>query len=86
MAQLFMKSRPINYVTLEMEQSLILSNALRFKQINHVAYFTRSSLERENGELIKRVLMENAAEVDESDDYEWSGYEMDPDSAYNYKS
>lgn len=76
--------KPSNLSTLEREQFDTLFCALKFKQAQHVAYFTRSILERENNELIRKALKEHE-DYFEQNDPTWSGFELETDPQYKHK-
>ena len=75
----------MNTTTLDREQSDILTCALRLKQAEHIAYFTRSCLDRENDELIGTVLKTHIDEVEKMDDIKWAGFELDRSLVYKPK-
>ncbi len=72
--------------TLEKEQADTLSSALKFTQTKHIAYFTRSNLDRENSDLVDKVMKDHAKDVEDMGiEQEWTGFELDQELSFQHK-
>ena len=72
-------------MTLEREQADTLSRALKFTQVKHVAYFTRSNLDKENDNLVRKVMKEHVDQVEKMKEQEWAGFALDSDPTFKHK-
>ena len=62
-----MKTQPLNTSTLIREQSDHLAHAMRFGQADHIAYFTRSTMDIECREIVEAVMRKHVNEVEKDD-------------------